>query len=151
MDRSRHRRAQHSYPRTARLNALLQEILAEELERLADADERLRLLTLTAVLCDPDLRHARVLFASLPDGAAEALGEHRRALQARIAAQARLRRTPALEFLVDPALEAASRVEEALRRAARQSGGPAGEADGAPPAGSAGEWPEERGEEGGTP
>lgn len=116
MDRSRNRRAAHPYPRTARVNALLQEIVAEELERLADADERLRLLTCTAVLCDPDLRHAKVLFASLPTRAAEALEAHRRVLQARIAAEARLRRTPALAFLADPALEAAERVEAVLRR-----------------------------------
>ncbi len=116
MDRSRNRRAAHPYPRTARVNALLQEIVAEELERLADTDEGLRLLTCTAVLCDPDLRHARVLLASLPAGAAEALEAHRRVLQARIAAEARLRRTPALAFLADPALEAAERIEAALRR-----------------------------------
>ena len=119
MDRSRQRRAQHSYPRTARVNALLQEILAEELERLGDADERLQLLTVTAVLCEADLGHASVLLASLPPGAAEALEERRRALQARIGAQARLRRTPTLEFRADPTLEAAARVEAALRRAER--------------------------------
>lgn len=132
MDRSRNRRGPHSYPRTARVNALLQEILAEELERLADADERLRLLTCTGVLCDPDLRHAKVLLASMPDGAPEALEEHRRALQARIGAEAHLRRTPSLEFLADPALEAAERVEAALRRA----GGSRPAAD--PPASPAG-------------
>lgn len=118
MDGSRRQRVQHSYPRTARLNALLHQILAEEVERLADADERLRLLTLTAVFCEPDLRRAKVLLASMPEGAKEALEDHRKALQATIAAQARLRRTPMLVFLKDAALEAAERVEEALRRAA---------------------------------
>jgi ribosome-binding factor A len=121
MERSRNRRGSHAYPRTARVNALLKEILAEELERRSDVDERLRLLTLTAVLCEPDLRHAKVLLASLPSGAAEALEEHRSALQARIGAEAHLRRTPALEFLADPAFEAAQRVEEALRRVAAGS------------------------------
>ena len=128
MERSRNRRGTHAYPRTARVNALLQEILAEELERRSDVDERLRLLTLTAVLCEPDLRHAKVLLASLPSGAAAALEEHRGALQARIGAEAHLRRTPALEFLADPALEAAQRVEDALRRAA--ASGPPARADG---------------------
>lgn len=130
MDRSRQRRAQHSYPRIARVNALLQEILAEELERLGDADERLQLLTVTAVLCEADLGHASVLLASLPPGAAEALEERRRALQARIGAQAHLRRTPTLEFRADPTIEAAARVEAALRRAEASTvhapgGGPA--------------------------
>lgn len=137
MDRSRQRRVQHPYPRTARINNLLQEILADEVERLADADERLRLLTITAVLCEPDLRHATVLLASLPAGAPEALEEHRRALQARIGTEARLRRTPTLDFLADPTLEAAARVEAALRRAEASAvpapGESAAEAGGAEP------------------
>lgn len=136
MDRSRSRRAAHPYPRTARVNTLLQEILAEGLERLADTDERLRLLTCTAVICEPDLRHAKVLLASLPGEAAAALEEHRRPLQAQIAAEARLRRTPALEFLADPALEAAERLEAALRRAGIREDGEAG--DGAEQGGAGG-------------
>ena len=37
------------YPRSARVNEVLREVLAEALERLADADERLALLTITGV------------------------------------------------------------------------------------------------------
>ena len=104
------------YPRLARVNSLVREILAEEIERLADADERLALATITDVACEADLRHAIVYLASLSPGAAEALEERRSALQRAIASQVRLKRTPALSFAVDPAIVAAERIEEALRR-----------------------------------
>lgn len=122
MDRHQHRSA-HGYPRTARLNALLHEVLAEELRRLEDVDERLGLLTVTGVECEPDLRHATVLLASLPPEAAEALAEHRREMQAVLGSELRLRRTPALAFIADPAIEAGERVEAALRRVAERRRG----------------------------
>jgi len=108
---------QHRYPRTARLNELCREILAEELEKLDD-DERLELVTITHVDVDPDLRRARVEFAALGEGedeAAEALAEHRVRLQAAIGRQARLKRTPELRFAVDQAIEQGARIEELLR------------------------------------
>jgi ribosome-binding factor A len=117
MVRSRRRGPVRPYPRLARVNALVHEVLAEEIERLADADERLALVTITDVACEPDLRHAVVYLASLSPDAAEALEARRRALQATIAAQARLRRTPALSFAVDPAIVAGNRIEDVLRRA----------------------------------
>ncbi len=110
---------QRAYPRAARLNALLHEVLAEQLERIADHDERLGLLTLTGVACEPDLRHAVVFLATLSDESHAVLEEHRRELQAAVAAQVRTRRVPALSFEPDPAIAAASRVEEALARARR--------------------------------
>ncbi len=122
----------HGYPRTARVNALLQRVLAEEIERLQDVDERLSLLTLTGVLCDPDLRHATVLFASLSEDAAAALEERRRELQARVGAQVRLKRIPMLSFAPDPAVSAGERIEAALRRGAARRPPPEGP-DGARP------------------
>jgi len=112
-----HQQQQHRYPRTARLNELCREILAEELEKLDD-DERLELVTITHVDVDPDLRRARVEFAALGEGedeAAEALAEHRVRLQAAIGRQARLKRTPELRFAVDQAIEQGARIEELLR------------------------------------
>ena len=47
------------YPRVARVNEVLREVLAEAIERIADADERLAMLTVTAVRTDPDLRQAK--------------------------------------------------------------------------------------------
>ena len=103
------------YPRTARVNKVVHEVLAEELERLAVADERVELLTITAVKVDPDLRHATVLLASISDEAKEALAEDRVRLQAAVGRQLRLKRTPQLSFAVDPAVTTGSRIEDILR------------------------------------
>jgi ribosome-binding factor A len=103
------------YPRTARVNHVVQEVIAEELERLADVDERLRLVTVTGVETDPDLRHATVWVGSITAEVAEGLAEKRVRLQAAIASQVRLKRTPLLTFRADPAVIAASRVDEILR------------------------------------
>ena len=110
--------SQRHYPRTARLNRLVQEIVAEELERVDDP--RLELVTVTEVVVDADLRHAKVFYDSLQgeEGDAEvleALGEARRGLQGAIARQARIKRTPELDFRPDPAVRTGQRVEEILR------------------------------------
>jgi ribosome-binding factor A len=105
----------HKYPRALRVNELLREVLAEELEILEDNDERLGLLTITAVESEPDLRTARVLFSSLPEGVEAALVEHRPRLQAAIGRQARLKRTPQLSFAVDEGVQHGQRIEEVLR------------------------------------
>jgi ribosome-binding factor A len=106
----------HPYRRTARVNALLAEVLADALEKAIDEDERLGLLTVTGVESDPDFRHASVFFSSLSPEVADALAEHRPALQRAIAQSVRLKHTPALRFLPDPAVAAGQRVEDALRR-----------------------------------
>jgi ribosome-binding factor A len=115
------------YPRVARVNELCREIVAEELERLDD--ERLELVTITHVGVDPDLRHATVEFSRLgeaEDVAAEALAEHRVTLQAAIARQARLRRTPELSFRPDEAIRAGARIEQLLREGPAPSDDPDG-------------------------
>lgn len=103
------------YPRTARVNEVLREIVAEELERIGGEDERLYLATVTAVDADPDLRQATVLLASISEDAAVALEENRIALQSAIGRQVRLKRTPRLAFEPDPAIASGQRVEEILR------------------------------------
>ena len=112
----RHEGSQRQYPRTARVNELVREILGDALERLDD--DRLHLVTVTHVHVDPDLRHALVEFSSLGEGedeAAEALAEYRTRLQSAIARQARLKRTPELRFQVDTVISRAARIEELLR------------------------------------
>lgn len=104
------------YPRSLRVNQVLREVLAEELERLADADERLRLVTVTSVDTAPDLRHATVFLSSLSDDGADALAERRPHLQRSLGRQLRMKRTPLLAFEVDPAVISGSRVEDVLRR-----------------------------------
>ena len=113
------------YPRAARVNQILHEVLADALERLADTDERLGLLTITAVECDPDLRRALVLFSSLDDEGQDILAEARVRLQLAIAQQVRLKRTPLLRFAPDPAVAAGRRVEDILRELPRLPDDPA--------------------------
>ena len=115
----RHRAPKRDYPRMARVNALLQEIIGDEIERLDD--DRLELVTVTAVDCESDLRRAVVQYDSL--GGAEddeavlaALGEMRPRLQKAVARQARLKRTPELRFEPDVVIRSAERVDEVLRR-----------------------------------
>ena len=103
------------YPRTARVNEVLREIVAEELERIGGEDDRLYLSTVTAVEADPDLRQATVLLASVSEEAAVALEENRIAIQAAIGRQVRLKRTPKLAFEPDPAIASGQRVEDILR------------------------------------
>lgn len=111
------------YPRTARVNELLREVLASELERLSDIDERLRLATVTGVDTEPDLRRATVYLSSMPEATAVALGEARGRLQGAIGRQARLKRTPLLSFALDPGVREGERVETVLRRLRSRSPG----------------------------
>ncbi len=110
------------YPRSLRVNQVLRQVVAEELERLADADERLRLVTVTSVDTAPDLRHATVYLSSLSEDAADALAERRPQLQGAVGRQTRMKRTPLLEFTADPAVIAGSRVEDVLRRIHEEDG-----------------------------
>lgn len=112
------------YPRTLRVNQVLRQIVAEELERLADADERLRLVTVTSVEVAADLRHATVYVAVLEPEVGEALEERRAQLQQVVGRQVRMKRTPRLEFAADPAVSAGARVEEVLRRLRAREAGP---------------------------
>src|SRR4051812_31252485 len=108
----------HRYPRTARLNELLHQILAEELERIDD--ERLDLVTVMSVVVEPDLRHA-VVYVDTPTGedrdeeVLEALSNHRPRLQAAVGKQARIKRTPQLTFRPDEVERSAARVEDVIR------------------------------------
>ena len=117
------------YPRTWRVNEVLRQVVAEELERLADADERLRLVTVTSVEVTGDLRHATVYLDSMAAAVAEALDERRSQLQRAVGRQVRLKRTPQLRFAPDPAVIAGEQVEAVLRRLGR---GPDAAADRAP-------------------
>ena len=69
------------YPRTRRVNQFLRQVIAEEIERLGDADDRLALLTVTDVDSSTDLRTAIVYFSSLSEEALEGLDERRVAIQ----------------------------------------------------------------------
>ncbi len=108
------------FPRTARLNQLVHEIVAEEIERIDD--DRLGFLTVVGAEVESDLRHATVHYTTLGGGESdddpavvEALGEHRHRLQSAIGRQARLKRTPELAFRPDEVQRGAERIEGILR------------------------------------
>ncbi len=103
------------YPRTARLNELVREIVAEEIERIDD--ERLGFFTVTAVEVDPGIEWAKVIWSDLsaPDDVVlEVLEEHRPRLQQAVNKQTHLRRTPILSFHADEVGRSATRIEEIL-------------------------------------
>ncbi|MBA3654908.1 MAG: ribosome-binding factor A [Actinobacteria bacterium] len=104
------------YPRTARVNQVLREVIADVLERVSDQDDRLALVTVTSVHVDADLRRATVFYASRQEGVADALKDQRVRLQAAIGRQVRLKRTPQLSFEPDPAVFSGEQVESILRR-----------------------------------
>lgn len=112
------------FPRTARLNEVLREVIADELEGMSDP--RLEFVTITAVEVSPDTRHARVFYSSLGDlttdvtqetegATAKALESARRHLQAALGRQVRLKYVPRLAFEPDPGVESGRRIEEILR------------------------------------
>ncbi len=106
------------YKRTDRLNELLREIVADELERIGDDDDlRLRLVTITGVSTVADLAVATVYYATLGDEAEVAAGleSQRHRLQRAVASQIRARRTPVLSFRADPGILAGRQVDALLR------------------------------------
>ncbi|MDQ3946936.1 MAG: 30S ribosome-binding factor RbfA [Actinomycetota bacterium] len=120
--------ADRRYPRTARVNELVREVLAEELERLSDP--KLGFVTLTGVDVTGDLRQATVWYSVLdlpgyikdadPDQVHEDTADALRAitghLKSVLGRQVRLKYTPDLLFREDPAMTEADRVERILRQ-----------------------------------
>ena len=108
----------HRYPRSARLNETLREVIAEELVRIDD--ERLAFVTITKIDVDNELNRAIVYFDSLQgeEGDApilEVLEEHRRRIQSSINRQMRTKKTPVLVFRPDDVIRSAERIEDILR------------------------------------
>jgi len=119
-------RPSRRYPRTARVNEVMLEVLAEELERMSDP--RLELVTLTGIDVSNDLQHATVYFSTLrgadtpvapvgdPSGqAGAALGAATPRFRGVLSRSVRTRHVPQLEFVVDPAIVHGQRIEEILR------------------------------------
>jgi ribosome-binding factor A len=113
------------YPRTARLNTLVREIVSDELERIDD--ERLELVTITSVVVDGDLGRAVAYYDhSRGDDAEEeirdAFDEVRVRVQGAVGRQAKVKRTPELRFEPDQVIRDARRIEDVLRGLASSSG-----------------------------
>jgi ribosome-binding factor A len=116
--RSTRRGTARDYPRTARLNELVREIIGDELERIDD--DRLVHLTVISVAVEADLHRAVVFYDHLDGPAADevaltALRDHRIRLQAAIGRQARMKRTPELSFQPDPSVRSGERIDSILR------------------------------------
>ncbi|MGQ0825970.1 MAG: 30S ribosome-binding factor RbfA [Actinomycetota bacterium] len=118
-------RPQRKYPRTARVNESMLEVLADELERLSDP--RLELVTITGVDVNRDLSRAKVFYSTL--GAETAAADRQRVadaaeaglraaaprLRSVVGRQLRLQQVPALVFEVDSGIVAGQRIEQILR------------------------------------
>ena len=154
--RSRRPATNRHFPRTARLNTLLQEIVADFFERVDD--ERFDMLTVTGVEVDNDLNRAQVFVSALgsvpiatdPDAGTDAsigdhadpdrdlldaLADYRKPVQAKIGREARIRKTPEVVFAVDPAVRSGARIDEILASINPAGSDPAGDADVAADAG----------------
>src|ERR1700750_780851 len=97
------------------MRQVLGDVLAQDLK-----DPRVGFVTVTDVKTSPDLRHARVYVSVLGDTAAQeaSLDGLRSAhgyLQARVAGELRLKRTPELAFALDHTAERAAHLEALLR------------------------------------
>lgn len=108
----------HRYPRSARLSESLREVIAEELTRIDD--ERLDLVTVTAIDVDPEMNRAIVYYDSLSGEAGdpevlEALNSHRVRIQGSVGRQVRSKKTPVLTFKPDQVIRSAEQIERILQ------------------------------------
>ena len=121
-------RPRRQFARTLRVNEVVRETLADELERCSDP--RLDLVTLTGVEVSPDLRNAIVYYAALGSHDPTIPAALRRAaphLKVALGREVRLKYVPHLDFREDPAIEAGQRVEEIIRGLHRGGGRGRGE------------------------
>ena len=106
-----------SYPRARRVNAIIREVLAEEIERLTDP--RLGFVTVTGVDAAPDMRHATVFVSTVDPNQIEDTLKGLRAAAPRLRAvlgkEIRTKYTPQLEFRADPGVIQGERIEAILR------------------------------------
>lgn len=104
------------YPRVARVNQLLQEVIAEVIEKYSHDDIRLELTTVTSVETEPNFSIATVWISNLNSENATALEEYRKKIQSAVASQVRIKRTPQLRFAQDESIAHGSTIDEILRR-----------------------------------
>src|SRR5215510_4639443 len=103
--------------RMRKVNELLREVLSEALLDLKDP--RIGFVTVTAVRTSPDLRQATVYVSVLGserkrERSLEGLEAAHGVLQARIANEVRLKRTPTLTFAYDPTVEEGVRMSKLI-------------------------------------
>jgi ribosome-binding factor A len=104
-----------------RVDEAVREVLGEAVTHDLK-DPRVGFVTVTEVRTSPDLRQARVfvsVFGTDEEKAAtlQGLSSAHGILQAKIASQLRMKRTPALEFALDDTAEKAARLEAIIEEA----------------------------------
>ncbi|CAN5824312.1 MAG: 30S ribosome-binding factor RbfA [Acidimicrobiia bacterium] len=106
-----------SYPRTRRLNAIIREVLADEVEALNDP--RLGMITMTGVDTAPDMRRATVYVSALDrnhlEEAIKGLTAAAPRLRVLLGKQVRIKFTPQLEFKADTGVLQGERIDAVLR------------------------------------
>jgi ribosome-binding factor A len=100
-----------------RVNEAVRQVLSEAVGELKDP--RLGFVTVTGVQTSPDLRSARVFVSVLGserkrERSIAALSSAHGVLQARIARELRLKRTPQLSFEYDPTVERGVRMSQLI-------------------------------------
>jgi ribosome-binding factor A len=100
-----------------RVNEALKQVLSEGVAELKDP--RIGFVTLTGVETSPDLRQARVFVSVLGSETKQArtlaaLNSGHAVLQARVARELRLKRTPQLSFEYDPTVERGVRMSQLI-------------------------------------
>ena len=107
-------------PRMRKVNSILREVLADEIERLTDP--RVEMVSVTAVETSPDLRRAVVYISTLDlsrgEEAVAALTKAAPRLQSAVGRQVRMKYTPHLEFALDSGVVHGDRIDSILRRIA---------------------------------
>ena len=103
--------------RMRRVNEAIREVLAAALLELKDP--RIGFVTVTGVKTSPDLRHARVFVSVLGseskrERSLEGLAAAHGVLQARLARELRMKRTPQLAFEYDPSVERGVRMTQLI-------------------------------------
>lgn len=117
--------ANKSYSRVSRVNRLLQEVLAEEVELMDDP--HLELVTITGCDVSADLRHAKVFISALGDEskrqtALTALEKHKGRLKRALSSSIRMKFLPDLHFFADPSIDAGYQIESIIAKV-RDRGG----------------------------
>ena len=100
-----------------RVNESVRQVLAEAVPELKDP--RIGLVTITGVETSPDLRHARVFVSVLGserkrERTIRGLEAAHGLLQARLARELRMKRTPQLTFEYDPSVERGVRMTKLI-------------------------------------
>src|ERR671937_2174833 len=103
--------------RMRRVNESIRQVLSEQVGRLKDP--RIGFVTVTGVETSPDLRHARVFVSVLGternrEQSLAGLAAAHGVLQARVARELRLKRTPQLTFEYDPTVERGVRMTQLI-------------------------------------